>query len=190
MPRQSFRSLKFEPLELFVSKRAHLIVFQHEEMKRSFPSTWQKPTCFEFCSRGRICREQIWCRPAGAEFYSGGLSDLAVKLENPGSRIGYGSKSNHQGTTGFSQCFHLPGCHFGYLFLTHNQFTSYPHRESPNIGLGGREALRAEKVRRVRLGSLVSLKGPHVPQRFLALVWCWAHEIGELQGTCFVLAIC
>ena len=29
-----------------------------------------------------------------------------------------GSKLNHQGTTGFSHCFHLPiGCHLGYLFL-------------------------------------------------------------------------
>ena len=26
---------------------------------------------------------------------------------------GYGSKLNHQGTTGVSPCFHLPGCHFG-----------------------------------------------------------------------------
>ena len=32
---------------------------------------------------------------------------------------GYGSKSSHQ-TTGFSRCFHLPGYHFGYLFLTHD----------------------------------------------------------------------
>ena len=31
---------------------------------------------------------------------------------------GYGSKLNHQGTAGFSHCFLLPGCHFGYLFLT------------------------------------------------------------------------
>ena len=29
-----------------------------------------------------------------------------------------GSKLNHQGTTGFSPWFHLPGFHFGYLFLT------------------------------------------------------------------------
>ena len=30
---------------------------------------------------------------------------------------GYGSKLNHQ-TTGLSHCFHLPGCHFGYLLWT------------------------------------------------------------------------
>ena len=29
-------------------------------------------------------------------------------------------KLNHQGTTGFSPCFHLPGFHLGYLFLTHS----------------------------------------------------------------------
>ena len=32
-----------------------------------------------------------------------------------------GSKFNHQGTTGFSSWFHLPGFHFGYPFLTHSQ---------------------------------------------------------------------
>ena len=26
-------------------------------------------------------------------------------------------------TTGFSHCFHLPGCHFGYLFPTHSHLT-------------------------------------------------------------------
>ena len=31
-----------------------------------------------------------------------------------------GSKLNHQETAGFSPCFHLPGFHFGYLFLTHS----------------------------------------------------------------------
>ena len=32
--------------------------------------------------------------------------------------MGYGSKSNHQGTAGFSPCFHLPGFHFGHTFLS------------------------------------------------------------------------
>ena len=32
---------------------------------------------------------------------------------------GYGSKLNHQGIAGFGPCTHLPGCHFGYPFLTH-----------------------------------------------------------------------
>ena len=34
---------------------------------------------------------------------------------------GYGSKLNHQGPAGFGPCFHLPGFHFGYIFLTHSQ---------------------------------------------------------------------
>ena len=38
--------------------------------------------------------------------------------------FGYGSKLNHQGTAGFSLWFHLPGLHFGYAVLTHNQFPS------------------------------------------------------------------
>ena len=31
---------------------------------------------------------------------------------------GHGSKLNHLGTAGFDPCFHLPGSHLGYLFLT------------------------------------------------------------------------
>ena len=30
-------------------------------------------------------------------------------------------KINHQGTAGFNPCFHLPGLHSGYLFLTYTQ---------------------------------------------------------------------
>ena len=36
---------------------------------------------------------------------------------------GYGSKLNHQGTAGFSPCYHLPGFHFGYTFLTQSHMT-------------------------------------------------------------------
>ena len=32
---------------------------------------------------------------------------------------GHGSKLNHQGTAGFSPCFHLPGFRFGFTFWTH-----------------------------------------------------------------------
>ena len=35
------------------------------------------------------------------------------------TKHGYGSKLNHWGTAGFSRPFHLPGFHFGYLFLAH-----------------------------------------------------------------------
>ena len=38
--------------------------------------------------------------------------------------FGYGSQLDHQGTAGFSLCFHLPGFHFGYLFLTHTHLFS------------------------------------------------------------------
>ena len=38
----------------------------------------------------------------------------------------YGSKLNHQRTTGFSPCFHLPGFHFGVtLFLTHSRISTF-----------------------------------------------------------------
>ena len=37
-----------------------------------------------------------------------------------GRAYGYGSKLHHQGTAGFGPCFHLPGFHFGNLFLTHS----------------------------------------------------------------------
>ena len=42
------------------------------------------------------------------------------------SRCGYGSKFNHQGTTGFGLCFHLPGFHVGCLLLTHSHADSRP----------------------------------------------------------------
>ena len=40
----------------------------------------------------------------------------AGKLDARG--MGMGSKLIHQGKAGSSPCFHLPGFHFGYLFLT------------------------------------------------------------------------
>ena len=36
---------------------------------------------------------------------------------------GYGSNINHHGTTYFCHCFHLRGCQFGYLVLTHSHTT-------------------------------------------------------------------
>ena len=42
-----------------------------------------------------------------------------------GHRSGYGSKLSHQGTAGFSQCLHLPGFHFGYLFSTHGHLMQF-----------------------------------------------------------------
>ena len=36
--------------------------------------------------------------------------------------FGCGPKFNHQGTTGLSAWFHLPGFQFGYQFLTHSHF--------------------------------------------------------------------
>ena len=32
---------------------------------------------------------------------------------------------DHDGTAGFSPCFHLPGFRFGYLFLTHSHIYIY-----------------------------------------------------------------
>ena len=42
--------------------------------------------------------------------------------------FGYGSRSklNHRGTAGFCLWFHLPGFHFGYLFLTHSHLGRLP----------------------------------------------------------------
>ena len=63
------------------------------------------------------------------------VTSLPVALIVSRSSTGYGSKLNHQGTTGFSDRFHLPGCHLGYLFLTHSQHVPFqdvrvnaPHR--------------------------------------------------------------
>ena len=53
-------------------------------------------------------------------------AELSVDIlgKQPGrqvvERCGHGSKLNHQGTAGFGPWFHLPGCHVGYIFLTHS----------------------------------------------------------------------
>ena len=44
---------------------------------------------------------------------------------------GYGSKMNHQGTAGLSPCFHFPGFHFGYIFLTHCHMGILPKVRPP-----------------------------------------------------------
>ena len=45
--------------------------------------------------------------------------------------LGCRSKLNHEGTAGFSPCFHLPRFHLGYLFLTHSHLlaSEMPHRQ-------------------------------------------------------------
>ena len=47
------------------------------------------------------------------------IAILPHRMQEAAIPFGYGSKLNHQGTAGFSPCFHLPGFHFGYIFLTH-----------------------------------------------------------------------
>ena len=58
------------------------------------------------------------------------------KLQITNCRCGYGSELNHQGTTAFSQFFHLPGCHSGVtLFLTTTAISfSTPLRLSVSSG--------------------------------------------------------
>ena len=54
------------------------------------------------------------------------IAGIWLKQRRPSaSPNGYGSKLNHQGTAGFSPCFHLPGFHFGYIFLTHSQIRKW-----------------------------------------------------------------
>ena len=48
-------------------------------------------------------------------------SEAKPKGQTP---AGCGSKLNHQGTAGCSPSFHLPGFHFGYIFLTHSQLVA------------------------------------------------------------------
>ena len=40
--------------------------------------------------------------------------------------LGYESKLNHQGTAGFSPCFHLPGFHFGFPIFDPQPLCSAP----------------------------------------------------------------
>ena len=58
--------------------------------------------------RGKVC------------FFFAGVAEGAHGLQEE-ELVGYGSKSNHQELDRrfFGPCFHLPGTHFRYLFLTH-----------------------------------------------------------------------
>ena len=49
------------------------------------------------------------------------VARVALNHRRPNASNGYGSKLYHQGTAGFTPCFHLLGLLFGYLFLTHTQ---------------------------------------------------------------------
>ena len=60
---------------------------------------------------------------------------------------GYGSKLNHQGTAGFSPCFHLPG-YFGHLFLTHG-----------HVAVGSRMDAVRKEIARCQPQSPKSLSG-------------------------------
>ena len=97
--------------------------------------------------RGRLAEESYTCLPAkrgrsatGSAFWAASralhttitgcwamqrfapqsLLMLQPIFYSDSRRFGYGSKLSHQGTAGFGPCFHLPGFHFGYLFLNHN----------------------------------------------------------------------
>ena len=53
----------------------------------------------------------------GGDSYSPTICEvLPCYISHP---FGCGSKLSHQGTADFGPCCHLPGFHFGYLFLTH-----------------------------------------------------------------------
>ena len=74
----------------------------------------------------------------------------------PPAPCGYGSNLNQQGTTGFSPCFHLPGFHFGDLFLTHVPSPKSPFEvrrspQSPEEPRGGETPQRHAGARQIRL---------------------------------------
>ena len=48
---------------------------------------------------------------------------------------GCGSKLNHQGAAGCSPSFHLPGFHFGCIFLTHSHTTKVVHAEGGGVSM-------------------------------------------------------
>ena len=73
---------------------------------------FRPPALFLFCVGSKIRQgQQVGCPLSGQLWISS---------------LGSGSKLNHQGTTGFSPWFHLPGFHFGYLFLTHSHLAPVP----------------------------------------------------------------
>ena len=85
--------------------------------------TWganTQPPEADGCSSHRTSRPPavVESRLAGLERsyvrHPGGLSHAT------GPRAGCGSKLNHHGPTGFQPFFHVPGFHFGYIFLTHS----------------------------------------------------------------------
>ena len=56
-----------------------------------------------------------------------------VQPDAVGPSHGYGSKLNHQGTAGFGPCFHVPGFHFGHLFLTHSHIVYMRRTNAVNM---------------------------------------------------------
>ena len=81
----------------------------------------------------------------------------------------YGSNLNHQGTAGFSLWFHLPGFHFGYLFLTHSHITNMRGR-----GVRGRycQRLAASPSGSIdRLAGCIQLAS--ICLRILFIFPCW-----------------
>ena len=61
---------------------------------------------------------KIWAQTKKTSFNSRAFLWMPQLTFRPGNSYGYGSKLSHQGTAGCSPCVHLPGFHFGYLFLT------------------------------------------------------------------------
>ena len=120
--------------------------------------------------------------------------------------MGY-SSLDHQGmgqnsttTTGFSHCFHLPGCHFGYLFLTHSHRSQKKDTPKRNISKAS-HATMTDRMTYIeqRMGDSFDkhsqekpwarLKGSHVFVSF----WrgCFVEGVLEkprapLEGRCFV----
>ena len=87
--------------------------------------------------------------------------NLAPKIPS-----GYGSKLNHQGTTGFSHCFHLPGCHFGVtLCLTHSQIGSFRQGTGSTSFSAAQSSTRKARGPKLGLG-LTGLSRPKSHLRF------------------------
>ena len=113
------------------------------------------------CARaGDVERAEHWlrelrdaCGPNIVSFSS--ILHACARWESWGVMGSHGcrSTSNHQETTGFSPCFHLPGFHLGYLFLTHGLMESHEWEgDERDEGCGGwRKRGRMSRKPEVRL---------------------------------------
>ena len=94
------------------------------------------------------------------------------------STNGYRSKLNHQETAGLSPCFHVPGFHFRYIFLTHGQIKApvsiFPRGVEELTAGARREAPEGDQPSDWSRGSMFETRcGPEFPDFICVYIYIY-----------------